>query len=264
MAISEGNVSLQMAVDLLDGLEHNALFLAYQPVYDLKAGRPCGVEALLRWRHEDRGVLLPGAFLPPDPGTGLGAAITDFVLEEAIAQCSEWRLGGLDVGVSINVWPGRLVDDSVPKAVLALLGRFDVPAHFLTIEVTEQASSIDASAVRDTFTALSRIGVRLSLDDFGLGDSSLSRLQQLHFDELKIDRSFVSNAGSEPTDRNIIEFATQLAHSLGIQVVAEGVETAEVLELLRDLDVDFAQGFHLQRPTSPADIADLFAAKDKV
>jgi EAL domain-containing protein (putative c-di-GMP-specific phosphodiesterase class I) len=216
------------------------------------------VEALLRWRHEERGVLLPGAFLPPDPGSGLGTAITDFVFEEAIAQCSEWRIRGLDVGVSVNVWPGRLVDESVPETVLALLRRFDVPARLLTIEVTEQASTIDASAVRDTFTALSRIGVRLSLDDFGLGDSSLSRLQQLHFDELKIDRSFVTDALTEPTDRNIIEFATGLAHSLGIQVVAEGVESAGVVDLLTSLDVDFAQGFHLQRPTTPEVVTDLF------
>jgi EAL domain-containing protein (putative c-di-GMP-specific phosphodiesterase class I) len=137
--------------------------------------------------------------------------------------------------------------------------RYDVPADHLTIEVTEQACSIDPSAVRDTFTTLARMGVRLSLDDFGLGDSSLSRLQQLHFDELKIDRSFVTDALTEPTDRNIIEFATQLAHSLGIQVVAEGVESAEVLALLTELDVDFAQGYHMQRPAAPEAIAALFA-----
>jgi EAL domain-containing protein (putative c-di-GMP-specific phosphodiesterase class I) len=260
MALSDGTVSLQMAMDLLEGLEQDALFLAYQPVYEVRTGRPRGVEALLRWRHESRGVLLPGAFLPPDLGTGIGAAITDFVLQEAIAQCSVWRHSGLDITVAVNVWPAGLTDDVVPETVADLLRRYDVPADHLTIEVTEQACNIDPGAVRETFTALARIGVRLSLDDFGLGDSSLSRLQQLHFDELKIDRSFVKNALTEPTDRNIIEFSTQLAHSLGIQVVAEGVESETVLELLADLDVDFAQGFHMQRPTAPASIASLFAS----
>ena len=260
MALSDGSVSLQLAMDLLEGIERETIFLAYQPVYDLRAGRPCAVEALLRWRHESRGVLLPGSFLPPDPGGGIGAAITDFVLNEAIGQCSEWRMAGLDIGMSVNVWPVGLTDEVVPSTVTDLLRRYDVPPDRLTIEVTEQACSIDPSAVRDTFTALARIGVRLSLDDFGLGDSSLSRLQQLHFDELKIDRSFVTDALTEPTDRNIVEFATRLAHSLGIQVVAEGVESAEVLALLTDLDVDFAQGYHMQRPTDPAAIAALFPA----
>jgi EAL domain-containing protein (putative c-di-GMP-specific phosphodiesterase class I) len=258
MALSDGSVSLQLAMDLLDGLERGTIFLAYQPVYELRTGRPFGVEALLRWQHDTRGVLLPGSFLPPDLGTGIGNAITDFVLNEAVAQCSEWRVAGHDIGVSVNVWPAGLTDDVVPQTITDLLRRYDVPADRITIEVTEQACSIDPSAVREAFTTLARIGVRLSLDDFGLGDSSLSRLQQLHFDELKIDRSFVTDAMTEPTDRNIVEFATRLAHSLGIQVVAEGVESAEVLALLTDLEVDFAQGYHMQRPTDPAAIAALF------
>ena len=104
MALSDGDVSLQLAMDLVEGLEHDGSFLAYQPVFELKSGRPTGVEALLRSRHETRGPL-PGEFLPPDLGTGVGAAITDFVLNEVIAECSEWRLSGIDIGVSVNIWP---------------------------------------------------------------------------------------------------------------------------------------------------------------
>ena len=137
--------------------------------------------------------------------------------------------------------------------VATVLDTHQIPPDRLTVEITEHACSVENGHLRSSFTALARMGVRLSLDDFGMGDSSLSRLQQLHFDEVKIDRSFVSHVCHRPTDRNIVEFTTRLAHSLGMKVVAEGVESAEVLRTLVDLGTDLAQGFHLHRPSLPTE-----------
>jgi EAL domain-containing protein (putative c-di-GMP-specific phosphodiesterase class I) len=259
MAVVDNSTSLASVVELLHGVEQRELFLEYQAVFDIATGAVRGAEALVRWDHPQRGVLPPSGFLAMAMRGGLGGLITDVVLEEAVAQCAEWRVRGFDVPVSVNVSAAAFAGSDLPGTVDAALEKYGVPPDRLTVEITEHACTFENTELRDTFTALSRMGVRLSLDDFGMGESSLSRLQQLHFDEVKIDRSFVSHVCSEPTDRNIVDFTTRLAHSLGMKVVAEGVETAEVLGALSELGPDLAQGFHLHRPSSSSEFPTLGA-----
>ena len=253
MAVTDNTASLASLVELLHGVEQRELFVDYQAVFDIGTGAVSGAEALIRWDHPERGILPPSEFLAMAMRGGLGGLITDVVLEEAVAQCAEWRLGGHDIPISVNVSAAAFAGSDLPGTVDKVLHTYGVPPNRLTVEITEHACAFENTELRDTFTALARMGVRLSLDDFGMGQSSLSRLQQLHFDEVKIDRSFVANVCSEPTDRNIVLFTTRLAHSLGMKVVAEGVETAEVLSALTELGPDLAQGFHLHRPSRPSE-----------
>ncbi|HEV3225431.1 MAG TPA: EAL domain-containing protein [Acidimicrobiales bacterium] len=250
MAVTD-NSSIASLVELLHGLEEDQLFLEYQGVFDVRTRSVRGAEALIRWNHPERGLLPPADFLAIAMRGGLGGLVTELVLDRATGQCAAWRLKGYDIPVSVNVSAAAFAGKDLPAAVANSLERHQIPPDRLTVEVTEHACAVENTELRDTFTALARLGVRLSLDDFGMGESSLSRLQQLQFDEVKIDRSFVSNICSEPTDRNIVDFTTRLAHSLGMKVVAEGVETAEVLEALGELGSDLAQGFHLHRPARP-------------
>jgi EAL domain-containing protein (putative c-di-GMP-specific phosphodiesterase class I) len=256
------NPSIGSLVELLHGLEERQLFVDYQAVLDLHTGAVRGAEALVRWDHPERGVVGPGGFLSLAMKGGLGGLLTEFVLDEAIGQCAAWRIQGYDVPVSVNVSAADFAGDDLPATVANALGKHGVPADRLTVEITEHACTVANGELRDTFAVLARMGVRLSLDDFGMGESSLSRLQQLQFDEVKIDRSFVSNICDEPTDRYIVEFTSRLAHSLGMQVVAEGVETAAVLDALCELGPDWAQGFHLHQPTLPINFPTPSAPQD--
>src|SRR4051794_37219327 len=231
--------SLTSAEELLAGLSRRELFLDYQATFDLETMQARGAEALLRWAHPERGVLLPGQFLSVMAG-GLGSAlvserITRFVLDRAITQCAEWRRAGLDIPVSVNVAPCSLHDNSVPRAIEQLLQREQVPAHRLTIEVTEQIGQLDGRATREALEGIASLDVRLSLDDFGTGDASLRRIQTLLFDEIKIDQSFVAGVCRRPVDRHIIEFTVGLADKIGMSVVAEGVESGALLTVLGEM-----------------------------
>jgi EAL domain-containing protein (putative c-di-GMP-specific phosphodiesterase class I) len=254
VAVTDNGASLGSLVELLHGLEQDQLFVEYQALCDARDGSVRAAEALIRWDHPHRGVVAPSDFLPIAMRGGLGALITEFVLNEAASQCARWRMQGFDIPVAVNVSAAAFAGDDLPSAVASVITIHGIPADRLTVEITEHACAVENVELRDTVTSLARMGVRLSLDDFGMGDSSLSRLQQLQFDEVKIDRSFVSHVCSQPTDRNIVEFTTRLAHSLGMKVVAEGVETADVLDVLVDLGVDLVQGFHLHRPSAPDDL----------
>jgi diguanylate cyclase len=257
VAVMDNAASLTSLVELLHGLEQRELFVDYQAVFDIRTGAVSGAEALIRWQHPERGVLPPSEFLATAMRGGLGGLITDLVLDEAVAQCAEWRVRGFDVPVAVNVSAAAFAGTDLPDTVSAALRKYGVPPDRLTVEITEHACAFENTELRDAFTTLARMGVRLSLDDFGMGESSLSRLQQLQFDEVKIDRSFVSDICTEPTDRNIVVYTSRLAHSLGMKVVAEGVETVDVLNALTGLGPDRAQGFYLHRPSSPAEFPTL-------
>lgn len=241
--------SLHSAVALLDAVEQDQLFVEYQPLVSLASGRVEAVEALVRWNHPDLGILAPDAFLPRADHGRLGAVITTFVLGAAVAQWAAWRQLGVRVGLAVNVGPGELADANLPDEVARLAARgFDTGA--LTIEVTERRIA-DLDVLTPSLEALADQGVRLSIDDFGTGDSSLSRLQRVCFHQIKIDRSFTARMLATGPDRQIVRFATELAHSLGMDVVAEGVEDEDILGPLRALDVDLVQGFHVGRPAAP-------------
>ena len=240
------HLSLSTAMDLVAGIDDGQLYLEYQPLVHLATGRVDAVEALVRWDHPTRGTLGPGQFLPQAQRSRLGSVITAFVLRTAAEQWVRWREAGLLLGIAVNVPPVELVDDAVPRQIdeLACEG-FDPTC--LTIEVTERRIP-DVVSIGPVLDALRRRGVRLRVDDFGTGDSSLVRIQELQFHEIKIDRSFVTHLGTPGTGREIVRFATELAHRLGMRVVAEGVEMATQLPLLAALDVDLVQGYHLGRP----------------
>jgi len=239
------------AVELLRAVEQQELVLAYQPVFELATGRLRRVEALVRWSHPDHGLLLPGAFLPAAAQPGIADALNAFVVDQAIGQHRAWARAGARVPVAINVAPDSLRAGTLLAELDGALERHRVEPAMVTVEITEAATDAADPVIASCLLALSRRGVRVSLDDFGTRDASLDRLRRWHFDELKLDRLFVSNAATDAMDQTIIGFATGLAHDLGMTITAEGITGPAVLEVVRDLGVDDGQGYHLGRPVAP-------------
>ena len=242
--------------DLHQALEHGDLWLSYQPKVALDDGDLIGFEALARWNHPTRGLVPPAEFIPVAEDSGLISAIGLWALEAACRQAVQWRLlnNDLSVPVSVNLAARQLADPMLPDIVAQILETTGARAGDLVLEVTESAVLSDIEGVSKRLRRLRDAGVHISIDDFGTGYSSLSYLQQLPIDELKIDRSFVCRLPFEASSTAIIGSVIDLAHAIGLTVVAEGVETIEQLDALRTLRCDLAQGFYLARP-EPADLA---------
>jgi diguanylate cyclase (GGDEF)-like protein len=226
--------------------------LHYQPKLGLVDGRLTGVEALVRWRHPRLGLLPPAEFLPLLEEYGLSRALTDVVLRQAVAQCARWRDQGLHLPVAVNVPASLCTDPALPAYVGSLLDRHGLVPGCLELEITEEFLLGDRVSAREVLEQLSALGVRVSIDDFGTGYSSLAYLRDLPVDTLKLDRTFITGMEDDPTTAALVRSAVSLSHSLGLQMVAEGVETEAALELLRRLGCDQAQGFHVGHPL-PAD-----------
>jgi diguanylate cyclase (GGDEF)-like protein len=252
---------LALLGELRGALDHDELVLHFQPKVALESGDTIGVEALVRWQHPERGLLGPGDFLPIAERTGLIADITRWVLDAAVRQCGEWRREGIDLPVAINLAAANIVDSTLPDAVAATLRRWDVPGARLECEISEDTVMGDPRRAGDVLERLRALGVRLSLDDFGTGHSSLSYLKRLPLDEVKIDRSFVIGMADDASDAAIVRSTIDLARHLGLAVVAEGVETAEVLDVLASLDCDIAQGFLLSRPLPASELGAWLATR---
>ncbi|RJK96981.1 putative bifunctional diguanylate cyclase/phosphodiesterase [Vallicoccus soli] len=236
-------------------IEQDEFEVHYQPQCALGGGAAVGVEALVRWRHPERGLLPPGAFLELVEQAHLMPALTLVVLEQGVQQCAAWRRQGRELTVSVNLSARSLLDPELPGQVDALLRRHALPAAALVLEVTEEMIVTDPVRSLATLDALRALGLGLALDDYGTGYASLRYLRDLPFDELKIDRSFVQDLGTRAADTAIVASTTELAHALGLRVVAEGVETAAALGLLAELGVDTAQGYHLCRPVPATDLS---------
>jgi len=243
--------TIDQSFGLLAGLEAGELYLDYQPIFDLDTLECVGVEALIRWRHPQRGTVYPDQFLPHAQQRGLADRLTKVVICEALAQHRAWREAGHIVPVSINIGPDGFIGRASFDVIERALDEYGVEPHQLTVEVTEGEADDVNSAIGARLIELSRLGVRVSLDDFGTGHASLARLQRWHFDEVKIDRTFVERVTHDPTDREIVAFSAGLAGALGMEVVAEGVPDDDAIRLLRQLGVDRAQGFYLARPGPP-------------
>jgi len=238
--------------ELINGLhravERDELVLHYQPVKDLSSGSVVSMEALVRWQHPNLGIIAPIEFIPLAEETGLIVEIGRWVLTEACTQCAAWRAEGYDtIDVAVNVSGRQLDDPSFPSDVEAVLATTGLLASALSMEVTESVIVTEGSIGHEVLEELQRIGVRLAIDDFGIGYSSLSYLAKLPVHSLKVDRTFIAGLGTAQ-DSSIVGAMVDLAHKLGLEVVAEGVETELELDQLKEANCDEAQGFLLGRP----------------
>jgi predicted signal transduction protein with EAL and GGDEF domain len=255
-------------LDLESGLRHvlerEELRLLYQPEVSLESGRIVAVEALLRWDHPRHGLVSPAKFIPIAEQSGLIVPIGAWVVREACRAAAEWRRcpEGADLTVAVNLSARQLGAVDLVDTVHDALADSGLPPSSLCLEVTETALTEDMGMAVEALGRLKEIGVRLAIDDFGIGYSSLKHLKQLMpIDILKIDKSFVDGLVDRTEDRAIVEAVVQLAGSLDLEAIAEGVENADQAEALRALNCGFAQGFHFARPSDPATVTELLAAQ---
>ena len=249
---------LRTSTELRRGLERGEIVPYFQPIVDLDGGRVVGFEVLVRWLHPDRGLLLPGQFLPLAEEAGLMGELGERMLRDSLAELARWRAVGLSFArcsLSVNVASQQLVDDSFIDVVDDALGETGIDAGSLWLELTETALMADTTAATRALRGLRGLGLHLAVDDFGTGYSSLTYLKRFPVESIKIDRSFVTGLGLEADDTSIVEAVVRLGHSLGLTVVAEGVETPLQLNRLRELGCDRAQGYLFGRPR-PAGITE--------
>ena len=248
---------LTLAGELQRAIQEGDLRLYYQPTMHLATGRVRGVEALVRWSHPQHGLLSPDQFIPLAEQTGLIVPLTAWVLDAALRQCRAWQDAGLPLTVAVNLSMRNLQDPQLPDMVATLLRDVGLAPALLTLEITESILMADPASAQEVLVRLAALGVRLAIDDFGTGYSSLGYLKLLPVAELKIDRAFVLELDGQRSsgvlkDRMIVRSVTALAHALGLEVVAEGVESQRSYELLAAFRCDAAQGFYLSPPLPAA------------
>jgi diguanylate cyclase (GGDEF)-like protein len=242
---------LPLIGDLRHAISDGQLFLHYQPKFATDDLRLVGVEALVRWQHPVRGQLPPGDFIALAERTGLIRPLTLEVLRQAARQCHAWNQGGLEVTVAVNLSIANLLDDHLVDDVARVLSDEHLPADRLVLEITEGTVMSDPRRTIAMLGRLAGMGIALSIDDFGTGHASLTRLRRLPVSELKIDQSFVQHLAVDDGDAQVVRSTIDLAHGLGLRVVAEGVEDGKALALLRAYNCDLVQGFHLGHPVPP-------------
>jgi EAL domain-containing protein (putative c-di-GMP-specific phosphodiesterase class I) len=244
----------KLARDLERAIREQEFVLHYQPVVSLEDGGLLGAEALIRWEHPERGLLLPGGFIDAVERSELGVALGQWVIEEAVAQAARWRASGTvgpDFRVNVNVAPRQLADHNLPDIVLATLERHGLPPEALVLEITERVLAGNEPETIAVMDRLHRAGVRLVLDDFGTGYSALSYLRRFPVSGLKIDRTFVSGLNTSADDAALVEAIVRLAQTFDLDLVAEGVETGAQSLILSRLGCKKAQGY-LYAPPLPA------------
>jgi diguanylate cyclase (GGDEF)-like protein len=253
---------LALAGALRQAIADGEIILYFQPKADLASGRIVGVEALARWQHPELGLIGPTEFVPIAEQTGLIGPLTSHVLDQALRQVREWREGGLELSVAVNLSARSFLDAQLAAEIPPLLERYGIEAQMLELEITESMLMIDPGRAKATLDRLSSIGLSLSVDDFGTGYSSLANLKRLPVDGIKIDKSFVMDMAHDPSDAAIVRSTIDLAHNLGLRVVAEGVENQESWRRLREQGCDLAQGFHVSRPLPGGELGRLIAAHE--
>ena len=248
--------------ELDEGVENGQLQVFYQPKLDLKTNRIGSVEALVRWEHPTRGFLRPDIFIPLAEENDRIADLTLFVLRRTIEDLAKWCERGIVIGAAVNISAKLITSATFSGRAYAILEESGVPRNRLTFEITESAEMDDPEKSREALLKLREMGVHISMDDYGTGQSTLSYLKNLPLSELKIDRSFVQYAHTSSSDAMLVRSTVQLAHELGLKVVAEGVEDAECLTFLKSIDCDFAQGYLIGKPMVADDLLAL-AQKDE-
>jgi EAL domain-containing protein (putative c-di-GMP-specific phosphodiesterase class I) len=245
---------IQVLGDLQHAIERNQLHLVYQPKMNMNDRRIIGCETLVRWRHPVYGNVSPAEFIPHAERTGSIRELTRWVLSTALKQLAAWHQAGINLSMAVNLSAADIADLNLPDDIMHKLKTYNVPASQLILEITESI------VMRNTDTALLAIsqlrmhGVKFSLDDFGTGHSSLAQLRRLPVDELKLEGNLIADLIVEERARIIVRAMTELSHSLGMQVVAEGVETAQILRAIAQAGCDIAQGYLIAEPMLAADL----------
>ncbi|WP_445945420.1 EAL domain-containing protein [Shewanella sp.] len=242
----------QLINELKHAIDSDELVLFYQPKMCLKSQQITHVEALVRWQHPKKGMIPPDVFIPIAEKTGQMHGLTHWVLNEAIAQYHKWQALGINLGIAVNISAENLKEDNFCEWIITLLLQTQMPVSALTLEITEDAVVADPDHAIAQLKALKMHGLKLSIDDYGTGYSSLTQLKQLPVDELKIDKSFVQQLMTDNDDQIIVNSTLQLAHNLGLSVVAEGIEDKATLTWLTEKGCEMGQGFYLSRPLSAA------------
>jgi diguanylate cyclase (GGDEF)-like protein len=245
--------NLSLLTDLRHALEHGELRLYLQPKIAVATGRVVAAEALVRWQHPTRGLVPPMQFIPFAEQTGFVRQLTLWMFEEAARHWQGLQGPGQATRIAVNLSTRDLLDNAFPERLAAVLQRHQVPTSGFCLEITESAIMDDPLRAEATLNRLAAQGFKLSIDDFGTGYSSLAYLKRLPVNELKIDKSFVMGMASDTNDEKIVRSTIDLAHNLGLSVVAEGVEDAAILTRLAHLQCDEAQGYHMSKPVPLTD-----------
>lgn len=252
--IDDHNIGrLALTTDLQNAIDKELFELYFQAKLDLDSGKLFGAEALLRWNHPQRGEISPEEFIPLAEKKGVIRPLTYWVVEESIKRCAEWHALGFDLSVAINISAQCLHENQLTQTLRESLNKYNLPPSSCMLEITESDIMRDPIRAKYILQEMESIGVRLSVDDFGTGYSSLAYLKQLPVSEIKIDKSFVMEMIEDDNDKVIVHAIIELAHNLDMRVVAEGVESDKTLSMLRSLNCNMAQGFHISKPISNDD-----------
>jgi EAL domain-containing protein (putative c-di-GMP-specific phosphodiesterase class I) len=253
-------VRRKLLADMRRAIDQGHLRVHYQPIIELATGVVTKAEALVRWEHPERGMVMPVDFIPLAEESGLIVDIGNWVFQEVVGQVARWKAQIHPAfQVSINESPVQLRDRRNLDGWLGRLVSANLPGRHVAIEITEAVMMQEDRGIRDQLLDLRDAGVEVALDDFGTGYSSLAYLKDLHVDYIKIDRSFVRNLATGAREQALCEAMIVMAHRLGLKVVSEGVETEEHCRLLREMGCDFAQGFHFGRPAPASELELRFA-----
>lgn len=250
---------LTMMSELRQAIEQNQLSLDYQPKINSKTGQCVGVEALVRWNHPEKGLIMPDKFISGAEKSGTIKSLTQWVLRNAIAQANDWDKQGFHVDLSINISARDFQDQNQLEFIENLIATSSLEPSRLILELTESAVMTDTQQAFDALSEMDEVGVRLAIDDFGTGYSSLNYLKRLPVDELKIDRSFIKDMETSKNDAAIVRSTIDLAHNLGLNVVAEGVEDQCVLDLLEAMNCDTIQGFFISKPLAANEVSEFLS-----
>jgi diguanylate cyclase (GGDEF)-like protein len=244
---AESTTDLRLLAELRTAIDRGELVLYYQPLVDARTGKVASLEALVRWDHPRHGILTPAAFLAEAERSEMITAMTDRILADAVRQTAQWHRDGWRVPVAVNLSAPVLAQDRIVGVIAGLLAEYDLPAGSLKVEITESAVMTRPERSAERLRAIRELGVRISMDDFGTGYTSLALLTRLPLDELKLDRSFVHRI-HDPRERAIVEAVAAMARGLQLTLVAEGVEDQQTADILRDAGFDVLQGYHFGRP----------------
>ncbi|MCX7842927.1 MAG: GGDEF domain-containing phosphodiesterase, partial [Clostridia bacterium] len=242
------NNDREISESLKPAMDRKELYLVFQPQIDILSGKITGAEALLRWESKEHGNIPPGVFIPIAEATGLIYDIGNWVLEEACSHCKRWNDEGMELSVAVNVSPVQIKREGFCEEVMNILKKTEIPPDKLQLEITECSLVQNFSKAASMLSFFKERGVRVALDDFGTGYSSFSYLKQLPIDVIKIDREYIKNLEADVRERAITGSIIALTHVLGMEVIAEGIETKEQFEYLKKIGCNTAQGYYLSKP----------------